>query len=71
MKRLSKSKETNQKLSKKSRNKKSRISKKKKIMSFSLNKRDTNLEPENQEKILSIIKRYFVNESQNKLKEIL
>ena len=40
-------------------------------MSFSLNKRNINLESRNQEKILLIIRRYFVNESQDKLKEIL
>ena len=40
-------------------------------MSSSLNKKNTNLEPRNQEKILSTIKRYFVNKSQDRLKEIL
>ena len=40
-------------------------------MNSSSNKRDTNLKPENQEKILSTVKRYSVDESQNKLREIL
>ena len=71
MKRPPKTKEINRKLSKKSRNKKSKISKKKRITSSSLNKKNTNLEPRNQEKILLIIKRYFVNESQDRLKKIL
>ena len=40
-------------------------------MSFSLNKKNTNSEYKNQEKILSTVRKYFVNKSQNKLKEIL
>ena len=40
-------------------------------MNFLLNKRDTNSKYKNQEKILSTIKRYSINKSQNKLKEIL
>ena len=40
-------------------------------MNSSLNKRDTNSESENQEKILSTVKRYFTNENRDKLKEIL
>ena len=40
-------------------------------MNFSLNKKNTNLRPKNREKILLTIKRYFVDEDQNKLKEIL
>ena len=40
-------------------------------MNFSLNKRDTSLESKNREKILSIIKRYFTDERQDKLKKIL
>ena len=40
-------------------------------MSFSLNEKNTNLEPGSQEKILSTVKRYFTNKRQNKLKKIL
>ena len=57
MERPSKSKGINQKSSRELKNKKSKILKKKRIMSSSSNKRT--------------IKRYFVDESQNKLKEIL
>ena len=71
MRRPLKSKETNRKSSKKSRNEKSRISKKKKIMSSSSNGRDTNSEPGNQEKILPTVRRYSADESQDRLKEIL
>ena len=71
MKRPSKSKEINRKSSKESRSGRSRISKGKKTMSSSLNERDTNSELGNQEKILSTVKRYSADESQDKLKEIL
>ena len=40
-------------------------------MSFSLNKKDINLELENQEKILLIIRKYFTDKRQDRLKEIL
>ena len=63
MKRPPKSKKTNQKSSKKLKNGKSRISKKKEIMSSSSNEKNTNLGPRNPERILSTVKRYSVNES--------
>ena len=56
---------------KKLKSKRSKIFKKTKMISFSLNKRDTSLEYENRKRILSIIKKYSVNENQDKLNEIL
>ena len=40
-------------------------------MNFSLNKKNTNLKLESQERILLTIKKYSVDENQNKLKKIL
>ena len=63
MKRSPKLKKINQKSTKKLKNKRSKIFKEKKTINFSLNKRDTNLEHENQERILLIIKKYLVNKN--------
>ena len=71
MKRSSKSRKINSKSLKKLKNKKLKISKKKRTISFSLNKRDISLESKSQEKILLIIKKYLINENQNELKKIL
>ena len=71
MKRSPKSREINRKSSKESKNERSRISKKKRTISSSLNGKDTDSELRNQEKILLTIKRYSADENQNKLKKIL
>ena len=71
MKRFPKLEKTNLKSLKRLKNKKSKILKEKKIISFSSNKRNISLKHKSQEKILSTVKKYLVNENQDKLKEIL
>ena len=55
-----------QKLSKKLKNKKSRKYKKRKKINFSLNKRDSSNQYENQDKISFIKMKLFENEDKNK-----
>ena len=63
IKRSLKLREINSKSLKKLKNERSKIFKEKKIISSSLNKRNTSPKHESQEKILLIIKKYSINKN--------